>query len=60
MLAVSSKTAARPPAGGQSYCLLGGQEGCASRAVAGKIILINVGLAIKNVSKCKVQRRFRF
>ena len=59
MLAVSSKTAARPPAR-QSYCLLSGQEGCASGAVAGKIMLINVGLAIKNVSKCKVQRRFRF
>lgn len=59
MLAVSSKTAALPRARQSDY-LLCGQEGYASRAVAGKIILINVGLTIKNVSKCKVQRRFRF
>ena len=59
MLAVSSKTAAQPPARQSDY-LLCGQEGFASRAVASKIILINVGLAIKNVPKCKVQRCFRF
>lgn len=49
MFAVSSKTPALPA-----------QQARAKEPPASKIMLISVGLAIKNVSKCKVQCRFRF